>query len=137
MCPSSSQGGVMLDHVSLSVPDPKRSQTFYAKALAPLGYKLISPGETSFGIGLDGGSTVWVSKGAAQKPIAHLAFRAKDRKQVQEFHKAALAAGGRDNGKGAAHRLRAELLRGFRLRPRRQQRRGGLLQRLIASGEGA
>ena len=40
-----------------------------------------------------------MSAGAAQKPIAHLAFRAKDRKQVQEFHKAALAAGGRDNGK--------------------------------------
>jgi catechol 2,3-dioxygenase-like lactoylglutathione lyase family enzyme len=89
----------MLDHVSLSVPDPRRSQAFYAKALAPLGYKLISPAESGFGIGIDGGSTVWVSKGAAQKPIAHLAFRARDRKQVQEFHKAALAAGGRDNGK--------------------------------------
>lgn len=51
------------------------------------------------GIGVEGGSTVWAAAGPAQKPIAHLAFRAKDRKQVDAFHKAALAVGGRDNGK--------------------------------------
>lgn len=89
----------MLDHVSLSVTDAKKAQTFYAKALAPLGYKLVSEYEGGFGVGQDGGSTLWAAQGPAQQPIAHLAFRAADRRQVDAFHKAALAAGGTDNGK--------------------------------------
>ena len=89
----------MLDHVSLSVSDPVRSQAFYAKALAPLGYKVISQFDGGFGIGAEGGSAVWAAAGPAQKPIAHLAFRAQDRKQVDAFYRAAIAAGGRDNGK--------------------------------------
>jgi catechol 2,3-dioxygenase-like lactoylglutathione lyase family enzyme len=89
----------MLDHVSLSVTDPTRSQAFYTHALAPLGYRVIAQYDGGFGIGLEGGSSVWVSAGSAQKPIAHLAFRAQDRKQVEAFYRAALAAGGRDNGK--------------------------------------
>ena len=89
----------MLDHVSLSVSDAAKAQAFYSKALAPLGYKLVSEYEGGFGIGMDGGSTLWASQGPAQKPIAHLAFRTRDRKQVDAFHKAALAAGGKDNGK--------------------------------------
>ena len=89
----------MLDHISLSVTDADRSKAFYTKALAPLGYKLVSEYAGGFGIGMDGGSTVWAGQGPAQKPIAHLAFRAPDRKTVDAFYKAALAAGGRDNGK--------------------------------------
>lgn len=89
----------MIDHVSLSVTDAAKAQAFYAKALAPLGYKLVSEYAGGFGIGAAAGSTIWAAQGPAQKPIAHLAFRAKDRKAVDAFHKAALAAGGRDNGK--------------------------------------
>jgi catechol 2,3-dioxygenase-like lactoylglutathione lyase family enzyme len=89
----------MLDHVSLSVTDPARSQAFFAAALAPLGYKVISQFEGGFGIGAEGGSAVWASTGSAPMPIAHLAFRAQSRSQVDAFYRAALAAGGRDNGK--------------------------------------
>jgi catechol 2,3-dioxygenase-like lactoylglutathione lyase family enzyme len=89
----------MLDHISLSVTDPARSQAFYAGALAPLGYKVVSEYEGGFGIGIDGGSTIWAAAGPAQKPVAHLAFRAADRGQVEAFHRAAIAAGGKDNGK--------------------------------------
>ena len=89
----------MLDHISLSVSDAAKSRAFYAKALAPLGYKLVSEYEGGFGIGAEGGATLWVSQGPAQRPIAHLAFRAEDRKTVDAFHKAALAAGGKDNGR--------------------------------------
>ncbi len=89
----------MLDHISLSVTDTTKAQAFYAKALAPLGYKLVSEYEGGFGIGVESGSTIWAGKGPAQKPIAHLAFRAADRKQVDAFYKAAMAAGGCDNGK--------------------------------------
>jgi catechol 2,3-dioxygenase-like lactoylglutathione lyase family enzyme len=89
----------MLDHVSLSVTDATRSQAFFEKALAPLGYTVISTFDGGFGIGVEGGSTVWAATGPAQQPIAHLAFRAQSRNQVDAFYRAALAAGGRDNGK--------------------------------------
>ena len=88
----------MLDHVSLSVADDKRSKTFFARALAPLGYAIIAEYEGGFGIGAEGGSAVWVAQGKPQQPIAHLAFRTANRRQVAQFHEAALAAGGRDNG---------------------------------------
>lgn len=88
----------MLDHISLSVSDAARSKAFYAKALASLGYKIISEYDGGFGIGVEGGSTIWANQGPPQQPIAHLAFRAVNRKQAQEFHRAALAAGGKDNG---------------------------------------
>jgi len=38
-----------------------------------------------------------ISEGLAPKPV-HVAFAASDRKVVDAFHKAALSAGGRDNG---------------------------------------
>lgn len=68
-------------------------------ALAPLGYKVISEFEGGFGIGIEAGSTIWAATGPAPQPILHLAFRATDRRQVAEFYKAAMAAGGKDNGK--------------------------------------
>jgi catechol 2,3-dioxygenase-like lactoylglutathione lyase family enzyme len=89
----------MLDHISLSVTDADKAKAFYAKALAPLGYKLVSEYDGGFGIRQDGGSTLWAAQGPAQKPIAHLAFRTKDRKAVDAFYKAAMGAGGKDNGK--------------------------------------
>lgn len=88
----------MFDHISLSVTDAERSKAFYAKALAPLGFKLISEYEGGFGIAAEDGATLWVAAGKPQQPIAHIALRAADRKIVQSFHKAALAAGGKDNG---------------------------------------
>jgi catechol 2,3-dioxygenase-like lactoylglutathione lyase family enzyme len=94
----SNQETTMLDHLSLSVSDDTRTKTFYARALAPLGYRLIAEYEGGFGIGADNGSAIWVARGEPQKPIAHLAFRAANRQQVRQFHEAALAAGGRDNG---------------------------------------
>src|SRR5678815_5833613 len=103
------QAGVhtMLDHLSLSVADDKRSKTFFARALAPLGYAIIAEYEGGFGIGAEGGSAVWVAQGKPQQPIAHLAFRTANRRQVAQFHEAALAAGGRDNGApGRARRPR-------------------------------
>ena len=89
----------MLDHISLSVTDADKAKGFYAKALAPLGYKLVSEYEGGFGVGQDGGFTLWAGQGPAQKPIAHLAFRAADRKTVDAFYKAAMGAGAKDNGK--------------------------------------
>jgi catechol 2,3-dioxygenase-like lactoylglutathione lyase family enzyme len=89
----------MLDHLSLSLTDAKRSQAFYVQALAPLGYRVVAQYEGGFGIGAEEGCTIWMATAPAPKPIAHLAFRAHDRRQVDAFYQAAMAAGGRDNGK--------------------------------------
>ncbi len=70
----------MFDHVGLPVSDFARSLSFYRAALEPLGYGLESHDAQAGG-------------------ALHLAFQAKDRASVQRFHAAALAAGGKDNGK--------------------------------------
>ncbi len=40
----------------------------------------------------------WLHEGPPQTPRVHIAFRARTRAEVDAFHAAALAAGGRDNG---------------------------------------
>ena len=94
----------MIDHTGLKVSDPKKSRTFYDKALAPLGYKMMveipkeyTEGAVVLGYGVDR-PDFWVAQGTPNKPVIHIAFRADNRKQVDEFYKAAMAAGGKDSG---------------------------------------
>jgi catechol 2,3-dioxygenase-like lactoylglutathione lyase family enzyme len=87
----------MIDHLGLPVADLARSKRFYAAALAPLGYTLLMEfGDDAAGFGVER-PDFWVAKG--DKPAtAHICFAATSRAQVDAFHKAALAAGGKDNG---------------------------------------
>jgi catechol 2,3-dioxygenase-like lactoylglutathione lyase family enzyme len=94
----------MIDHVGFSVSDYARTKAFYEGALAPLGYRLVmeaaaqETGKPAAGFGADGKPDFWVGgEGKLEKPL-HVAIVAKDRATVDEFHRAALAAGGRDNG---------------------------------------
>ena len=97
----------MLDHVSLGVTDIARSRRFYDATLRQLGLVRIvdfrqstgsdygaAPGSTGvqFTITEEAGAVI-PSRGS------HLCFRAPDRAAVDAFHAAALAAGGRDDGK--------------------------------------
>ena len=93
----------MINHVSIGVRDLARAKRFYDAALKPLGYKCLSDGESSLGYG---GHSVafWIS--VVERPVPpddgsglHFCFAAPSRKSVDAFHAAALAAGGRDNGK--------------------------------------
>jgi catechol 2,3-dioxygenase-like lactoylglutathione lyase family enzyme len=87
----------MLDHVGLRVSDYARSKRFYERALAPLGYRVILEfGEAAAGFGAER-PDFWISPGAAGAPL-HVAFTSPDRATVDAFHRAALEAGGRDNG---------------------------------------
>ena len=79
---------------------------FYAKALAPLGYTLIMEvnaavnpsGHPAAGFGRSGKPDFWIGgEGKLEKPL-HVAIVADDRAAVDAFHRAALAAGARDNG---------------------------------------
>jgi catechol 2,3-dioxygenase-like lactoylglutathione lyase family enzyme len=90
--------GAPLDHVSLRVTDYGRAQAFYDQALAPLGVsRLFGDGAHFAGYG-DARPYFWIGQGAAAG-YAHVAFTAPDRASVDAFYAAAMAAGGRDNGK--------------------------------------
>ena len=88
----------MLDHVGIPITDYKRSKAFYERALAPLGYRvLLEPAPGVVGMGIDR-PDFWVAPQPATGTVAHVAFRAESTAQVDAFHAAAVAAGGRDNG---------------------------------------
>jgi catechol 2,3-dioxygenase-like lactoylglutathione lyase family enzyme len=89
----------MLDHVTLGVGDIARSRKFYDQALGPLGIeRLYAEGETASGYGAGRKAFFWISLRRTPQTGSHVAFTAEDRQTVELFHRAALAAGGRDNG---------------------------------------
>jgi catechol 2,3-dioxygenase-like lactoylglutathione lyase family enzyme len=89
---------MILDHIGLAVRDFGKSATFFRRALAPLGIQTVLEGEGWAMLGKDGRPQFWIGvHGIPPGPI-HIAFAAENREQVRAFHRAALAAGGRDNG---------------------------------------
>jgi catechol 2,3-dioxygenase-like lactoylglutathione lyase family enzyme len=89
----------MLDHVTIGVRDLERATTFYDAVLRPLGViRLYADGETFAGYGTDGKAFFWIGRRDRVTTGVHVAFAAVDRATVDAFYRAALAAGGRDNG---------------------------------------
>ncbi len=91
----------MFDHVKFGVSDYEAGKAFFISALAPLGVVAGSEGEPSYGIELylpDGGPSLCIFQTAEKPAHLHLAFVAKSRRQVEAFYRAALNAGGKDNG---------------------------------------
>lgn len=91
--------GRLIDHIQLVVSDLAASRRFYEAVLKSLGIP----------IGGEGNGFFWADEfvvsskdsDAAQGQLAgrnHLAFQASDRATVDAFYKAALEAGGKDNG---------------------------------------
>ena len=95
----------MLDHIGLAVADFDRARAFYRAALKPLGLGVVmevtaeeTGGDAHAGFGDEGKPFFWIGTGAKPKGGAHVAFAAQTRAEVDAFHAAAIAAGGRDNG---------------------------------------
>lgn len=96
----------MIDHIGASVSDYARSKAFYEKVLASLGAlpimevtpEMTGDGSSHAGFGRDGKPSFWISPGATPISRSHVAFMAETRAHVDAFHRAAIAAGGRDNG---------------------------------------
>ena len=95
----------MIDHLGFPVSDYERAKAFYTKALAPLGYSLImevtqeqTGHDPAAGFGADGKPDFWIGGEGALNRAVHVAISARDRATVDAFYKAAIAAGGRDNG---------------------------------------
>ncbi len=89
---------MIIDHMGFVVSDYECSKRFYTQCLAPLGIALVKEVEGWAGFGRDDKPEFWFGAGGdAHKPM-HIAFAAESRDQVERFHRAALAAGGQDNG---------------------------------------
>src|SRR5262245_56979150 len=101
----------MIDHFNLPVADLARSQAFYERVLAPLGYRFLL--RDGLAAGLGGASSCLGSVAAGfgvdswgfgivvvDPPVQriHLAFAAQSRAAVDETYRAALGAGASSNG---------------------------------------
>ncbi len=94
----------IIDHISLNVADLAVMSAFYEKALAPLGVKIMM----RFGKEVTGRFEIaglgrekpflWIAEVGKTEPRMHIALRADSHAEVDAFHKAAMAAGGKDNG---------------------------------------
>ncbi len=89
----------MLDHISLYVRNLGSAKKFYTAALAPLGYTVTHEGDGFLGLGEGGRADLWITEEPEKAKLAHIAFEAKTQQAVDVFYTAALAAGGKDNGK--------------------------------------
>jgi catechol 2,3-dioxygenase-like lactoylglutathione lyase family enzyme len=94
-------GECMFDHVKFGVSDYAASKSFFLKALEPLGVAVVAEGSPAYGVELsppDGRSSLCLFQTDEKPAHLHLAFTAGSRRQVEAFHRAALQAGGTDNG---------------------------------------
>ena len=97
----------MIDHVGIPMSDIARSTEFYLKALEPLGISIVMEGsaeQTGHGAAVGFGANFkpffWIG-GAEGLGVGHVhvAFAAPSRAAVDAFYRAAITAGGKDNGK--------------------------------------
>lgn len=100
----------MFDHTGIIVTDLAEARRFYDAIAAALGLKTADSFEGSFLIGRSAEEAMpylwigtiapsyWVPGSRAGLNQMHIAFQAADRAQVEAFHRAGIAAGGRDHG---------------------------------------
>jgi catechol 2,3-dioxygenase-like lactoylglutathione lyase family enzyme len=90
----------MFDHVKFGVSDYAVSKAFFLKALEPLSVAVVSEGPPTYGVELSSKSNASLCLYQTEEKPArlHLAFTAENRQQVEAFYRAALGAGGKDNG---------------------------------------
>ena len=89
----------MFDHVVFGASDYAASKAFFLKALEPLGVAVVSEGP--LGVEMcrpNSTASLCIRRNQETPSHLHLAFTAENRRQVEAFYRAALAAGGKDNG---------------------------------------
>jgi catechol 2,3-dioxygenase-like lactoylglutathione lyase family enzyme len=105
--------GGCVDHVWLRVRDVAASKRFYETIAALLGFQLRAEGPTHAHFRAETGGLTVTSPDegwSVRRPLTedvHLAFPARERATVDEFHRVALAAGYRDNGPPGERRYHA------------------------------
>ena len=86
--------GRLIDHLHIRVADVQASKRFFRAVVASLGV----PDSIVEGNGFFYADELFVDKADGPVSRVHLAFQAQDQEAVKAFHRAALSAGGRDNG---------------------------------------
>ncbi|HEY3050431.1 MAG TPA: VOC family protein [Gaiellaceae bacterium] len=95
----------MIDHVTLNVADVEAAKAFYVQALGPLGYELTMDFVEGAGFSSHGKPDFFLAQRGEPSSPVHVAFQSPDRRTVDAFHEAALAAGARDNGPPGIRRV--------------------------------
>jgi catechol 2,3-dioxygenase-like lactoylglutathione lyase family enzyme len=85
--------GRLIDHIQLRCADLQASKRFYAEVLRVFGRELVELAPT-----LLIADELCLTPADGPTSRIHLAFQTASRAEVDQFHAAALAAGGRDNG---------------------------------------
>ena len=118
----------MFDHVKFGVSDYAASKAFFLKALEPLGVAVVQEGPPTYGVELSpkGKASLCLYQTEEKPAHLHLAFTAENRQQVEAFYRAAMEAGGKDNGAPGLCPDTTELLCSFRHWSGRAQHRSGL-----------
>jgi len=88
----------MFDHVVFGVSDYAASKAFFLKALEPLGVSVVLEGPLGVEMSAEDQASLCLYQTEEKPAHLHLAFTAENREQVEAFHRAALEAGGKDNG---------------------------------------
>ena len=88
----------MFDHAKFGVSDYTASKSFFLKALEPLGVAVVLEGPLGVELSPKGKASLCLCQTEEKLAHLHLAFTAETRQQVDDFYRAALAAGGKDNG---------------------------------------
>lgn len=107
----------MFDHVVFGVSDYEASKAFFLAALAPLGVEVVQENELGVELSADGKASLCLFPTHEKPAYLHLAFVAETRRQVDAFHRAALAAGGRDHGAPGLRRYHASYYAAFVIGP--------------------
>ena len=100
----------MLDHTGFVVTDLVEARSFYDAIAKPLGLMTADNGPDAFLLGKSVTEypylwigtlrpSYWIEGSRAGINQMHVAFAAASEEAVQDFYKAALEAGGKDNGK--------------------------------------
>jgi catechol 2,3-dioxygenase-like lactoylglutathione lyase family enzyme len=92
----------MIDHVSIGVRDLERAARFYEQALAPLGLSRLVTRPATIGFGKTY-PEFWINLRPEMAAVpydsgVHICLRSRSSGDVNAFHAAALAAGGRSDG---------------------------------------
>jgi len=91
----------LIDHITVAVSDLTKSRLFYERAFAPLGYTLsFGKKKVFWAFDIGNGSLFETQQADSTPPLTrvHVAFRARNRAEVDAFYQGALAAGAQDNG---------------------------------------
>jgi catechol 2,3-dioxygenase-like lactoylglutathione lyase family enzyme len=88
----------MFDHIGFGVTSLAASKAFFLKALQPLDVAVVMEGPYGIGLGRNNKPSLWLYETTETPAHLHLAFAADSRIAVDAFYRAALGAGGKDNG---------------------------------------